>query len=162
MMAFDVYLRSLLERAAREAQNDGSTTVEAQHLLLAMAASDDAELGPFLDSLGLEHGAVRAALHREFEHALGAAGVPLGAAPPPRAKSPTRPAGNLGTSVQHALERGLEGLRETPQPGHVLLGVLQANVGVVPRALELAGVDRSALVARVRDRLAGGRAAGAR
>jgi hypothetical protein len=35
----------------------------------------------------------------------------------------------------------------------VLLGILQADVGTVPRALALAGFDRAALIARVRQSL---------
>jgi hypothetical protein len=64
------------------------------------------------------------------------------------------PAVPLGTSVRHALERDLEGVRTAPQPAHVLLGVLRAEVGIVPRALALAGFDRSDLLARVRQSLA--------
>ncbi|MEI5100563.1 Clp protease N-terminal domain-containing protein [Streptomyces sp. PmtG] len=35
------------------------------------------------------------------------------------------------------------------QPGHLLLGILRLEFGTVPRALDVAGVDRGAL----RDRL---------
>jgi D-alanyl-D-alanine carboxypeptidase len=44
--------------------------------------------------------------------------------------------------------------KEDLRPAHLLLGVLQAQVGTVPRALALAGVDRSDLLARVRHSLA--------
>jgi len=33
-------------------------------------------------------------------------------------------------------------------PLHLLIGILRADVGTVPRALELAGIDRTDLVAR--------------
>ncbi len=35
------------------------------------------------------------------------------------------------------------------EPDHILLGVLQARVGTVPRALECAGVDRGDVMRRV-------------
>jgi D-alanyl-D-alanine carboxypeptidase len=44
-------------------------------------------------------------------------------------------------------------VRRNPQPAHLLLGILQAEVGTVPRALSLKGVDRSELVGRIRQTL---------
>jgi hypothetical protein len=35
------------------------------------------------------------------------------------------------------------------EPAHLVLGVLRAPVGTVPRALEVAGLDRLALARRV-------------
>ncbi|GAA2810174.1 hypothetical protein GCM10020219_097610 [Nonomuraea dietziae] len=40
------------------------------------------------------------------------------------------------------------------RPAHVLLGILQAEVGTVPRALALAGVDRTDLLTRVQNAIA--------
>jgi ATP-dependent Clp protease ATP-binding subunit ClpA len=154
MTTFDSYLRTILEQAGREAQGDGSLTIEAQHVLLAMASQSDTETGRFLRSLGLDHRALRAALDYEFEHTLKAAGVSLEASASQRAQRSANPAVPLGTSVRHALERGLEGVRRAPTPAHLLLGVLRADVGIVPRALALAGFDRSDLLARVRESLA--------
>jgi D-alanyl-D-alanine carboxypeptidase len=151
--AFDQYLRAVLAQAGREAGADGSATIEAQHVLLAIAARSDTDAGQLLASLGLDPATLRAALERENEDALRGAGISLEAArtsPPHHALAP---AGHLGTSVQHALERGLDGLRRAPRPEHLLLGVLQAEVGTVPRALALAGFDRAALLERVRQRL---------
>jgi ATP-dependent Clp protease ATP-binding subunit ClpA len=153
MTAFDKYLRTILDQAEREARGDGSKTTEAQHVLLAMASRSETEMGQFLASLGLDHGALRAALDRELEHTSSAAGVSLAATERQRAKSAPSPAGHLGTSVQQALERGLEGVRKAPRPAHLLLGVLQAEVGTVPRALALAGFDRADLMARARQTL---------
>jgi D-alanyl-D-alanine carboxypeptidase len=153
MTAFHVFLRTLLEQAGREAQGDRSATVEAQHLLLAMVAPSEAESRQLLESVGLDRPALRAALDAEFRHALSAAGVSVAVPAPPRAECTTTSPPPLGTSVQHALERGLGSTREAPRPAHLLLGILQAEVGTVPRALELAGFDRAALVARVRETL---------
>jgi ATP-dependent Clp protease ATP-binding subunit ClpA len=156
MTAFDKYLRATIEQAGHEARADGSATIEAQHLLLAMAADPATDMGRLLTALGLDQPAIRAALEREFAHALSGAGVSLDAASLQRGKSANSPAGQVGPSVQHALQRGLDGLRQAPRPEHLLLGVLQAEVGTVPRALALAGFDRTALIARVQQALASG------
>jgi ATP-dependent Clp protease ATP-binding subunit ClpA len=141
MSTFDRYLEDVIERATREAEADGSSTVEAHHLLLAIAASDDSELG-------LDRVALRSALDREFTHSLAAAGVRLsGDVPPPSpSSSPT-----LGATARTALERGLAvvGRKQDARPAHLLIGILSAEVGTVPRALSLAGVDRTAVIARL-------------
>jgi ATP-dependent Clp protease ATP-binding subunit ClpA len=149
-MAFDTFLRALLERARAEAERDRSSTIEAQHLLLAMAAPSELETAELLGSLGLDHGTLRGALELELGHALHAAGLSVSAAVLPEGKGSSRPAPAVGFSVQHALERGLGTLRAAPRPAHLLLGILQAEVGTVPRALALAGIDRSTLLGRVR------------
>ena len=68
MATFHAFLRTILEQAGREAQRDRSATTEAQHLLLAMASRT--ETSGLLESVGLDHRALRAALDLEFEHAL--------------------------------------------------------------------------------------------
>jgi len=154
-MAFDKYLKMILDRAAHEATADGATTVEAEHLLLAMAEQSETDVGRFLAGLGLGHVALRTALDRESEQALNSVGVSLDAAAQRRKPDSSSLAGQLGNSVRHALERGLDGLHGAPRPGHLLLGVLQAEVGRVPRALALAGIDRAALIGQVRHALLG-------
>lgn len=122
-----------------------------------MAITDQSELAtaPVLSSFGLDRRALRAALDREFEHSLGAAGVSLGAFAVPRPLSPPAPAKQLGASVKNALERGVTGVRKGNdlRPAHLLLGILLAEVGTVPRALTLAGIDRAALIVRVQQTL---------
>ena len=39
------------------------------------------------------------------------------------------------------------------RPAHLLLGILLAEVGTVPRALTLAGIDRAELIVRIRQAL---------
>jgi D-alanyl-D-alanine carboxypeptidase len=149
MTTFDRFLRTILEQAGREAQRDHSATTEAQHVLLAMASESETEARELLESVGLNRGALRAALDLEVSHALSAAGVSVEISELQRTESGTHRPPALGTSVRHALERGLGALREAPRPAHLLLGILQAEVGTVPRALALAGFDRTALIARV-------------
>jgi ATP-dependent Clp protease ATP-binding subunit ClpA len=153
MTPFDRFLRTILEQAGREAQRDHSATTEAQHVLLAMASESEPDARVLLESVGLDRGALRAALDLELEHALSAAGVSVEASERQRAESTSSRPPALGTSVRHALERGLGALREAPRPAHLLLGILQAEVGTVPRALALAGFDRTVLIARVHSTL---------
>jgi D-alanyl-D-alanine carboxypeptidase len=149
MTAFDKYLRTILVRAEHEADEDGSATVEARHMLLAVAAERESTTRVVLDSAGLDVHAIRDALDREFEYSLNAVGVSRESYGLPR---PTRLSSHprLGASAKLALERGVAsaGRKQAVRPAHVLLGILLAQVGTVPRALTLAGVDRETLAAR--------------
>jgi D-alanyl-D-alanine carboxypeptidase len=150
MAGFDKYLTTVLDRAAAEARLDGSPTVEAQHVLLAIAADQGVATGRVLASAGLDRGAIRAALDREFEHSLSVVGVGRSAFGLPPATPDPRRAPQLGASTRLALERGVKSSgRQGPRPAHLLLGILQAEAGTVPRALALAGVDRAELQVRV-------------
>jgi len=165
MAAIDRYINTIIERARSEAHEDGSAAVEAHHLLLAIAADgagDPAEdptdaaagLGDpaeILAGAGLDRQAVREALDREFEHSLSAAGVSLAAFGLPRPRATGKPPTQLAASAKLALERGFAsaGRKKDLRPAHLLLGILRAEVGTVPRALALAGVDRAELVARL-------------
>jgi ATP-dependent Clp protease ATP-binding subunit ClpA len=151
MSAFGKYVHTIVEQAGDEARKDGSARTEAQHLLLAIAAEQEPTTQPVLTSVGLDHRTIREALDREFEHSLSTAGVTLAAfaLPRPPSNTPERP--KLGASARLALERGLASVarKRDLQPAHLLLGILQAQVGAVPRALTLAGIDRADLRARV-------------
>jgi ATP-dependent Clp protease ATP-binding subunit ClpA len=150
MTAFDKYLHTIIEQAGHEAHKDGSETTEAQHLLLAIAAEPEPTTQQVLTSVGLDHRAIREALDREFEHSLSAAGVSLAAFDlPPPSKGPERP--KLGASAKLAFARGFASVarKKALQPAHLLLGILRAQVGTVPRALALAGIDQADLRARV-------------
>ncbi|MFC7589827.1 Clp protease N-terminal domain-containing protein [Nonomuraea antimicrobica] len=140
-----------MEVGAGEARADGSAAVEAHHLLLGIAAHGDTAARTALATAGLDRAALRAALDREFEHSLNAVGVSPGALSlPSPAPDPDRRPG-MGASVRLALERGFArvGRKRDLRPAHVLLGVLEAEVGTVPRALALAGVDRAELMTAV-------------
>jgi ATP-dependent Clp protease ATP-binding subunit ClpA len=149
---FDKFLAEVVARAGREAQGDGSSAVEAHHLLLAIAASDEPGTRELLASAGLDETAIRAALDREFAHSLSAAGVSVDRANLPRPSHVRDDAPPLGSSIKLAIERavGSAGRKQGLQPMHLLLGIVQAPVGTVPRALALAGVDRAALIERIR------------
>jgi ATP-dependent Clp protease ATP-binding subunit ClpA len=150
MPAFDRYLHTIIERAGDEAHKDRSATIEAQHLLLAVAAEPEPTTEQVLTSVGLNYQAIRDALDREFEHSLRAAGVSLAAfdlSRPSNALEHPKP----GASAKLALARGFAPVarKKDLRPAHLLLGILRAQVGTVPRALALAGVDQADLRARV-------------
>jgi ATP-dependent Clp protease ATP-binding subunit ClpA len=147
---FDKYLHAVITRAQHEAGEDCSPTVEAQHLLLAVSGEPD-PVREVLTSAGLDTAALRDALEREFASSLSAVGVPSSTYGLPK-PSPRRTHPGIGTSAKLALERGFSSAprKKDLRPAHVLLGILSAEVGTVPRALALAGVNREDLLTRVR------------
>ncbi|GIM94918.1 Clp protease N-terminal domain-containing protein [Paractinoplanes toevensis] len=147
MSTVDHYLNHILTTAADEARTDGTTTIEAHHLLLAIARDGS----PALTAAGLDHTTIRTALDHEFTTSLAAAGVHLAGALPLPTTPPTG-SPQLGTTARTALERGLATARRKRDctPAHLLLGILLTPVGTVPRALDLAGIDRTALTDAVR------------
>ncbi|GAA4196157.1 hypothetical protein GCM10022252_43040 [Streptosporangium oxazolinicum] len=153
MSTFDRYLHTIITEGAVEAQRHGSATVEAQHLLLAVTAQEGTAPQRVLASAGLDHQAVRAALDREFDHSLSTVGVSRASFGIPLSSATLRRPPTMGATGKLALDRGfaLVSRKKDLRPAHVLLGILLAEVGTVPRALALAGVDRTDLLTRVRD-----------
>lgn len=148
-MAFQHFARqtrAVVVAAVRaEAATDGRGLVEAEHLLLALA--DD----PELRRLGLDREEIASALAREEERSLAAVGVAADELPRPRAPRLGSP--RLATSAKLAIERAARitarrgQRRMTPQT--ILLGVIGAEHGRVPRALALADIDVAELRARL-------------
>jgi len=153
---FGRYVHAIVDRAGLEAKEDGSAATEAHHLLLAIAAEPEPITHRVLDAVGLDHHAIREALDREFERSLGAVGVTPAAFELPRA-SVERGRPRLAASAKLAIERGLGSVERKGdlRPAHLLLGILHAPVGTVPRALDLAGVDRDDLRGRLLEALQG-------
>ena len=156
MTAIDKHLHAIIVRAQHEAREDDSATIEACHLLLAIAGDPEPTAHELLGSVGLDQRAIRAALKREYERSLRTAGVSsVGYEQPRPSRLPAHPA--IGTSAKLALERGLASVarKKDVRPAHVLLGVLSAQFGTLPRALALAGIDQGDLTARIRRTLSG-------
>ena len=152
---FVVQARAIVRQAEKEAAGAGSPQIEAEHLLLAMAGENGIEARDVLASVGLDRDGIRAALDREFRQSLSAAGVTLPAGGLPTASRDQNRRARMATSGKLVLERALKAAagRGQIQPGHLLLGVLAAQAGTVPRALALAGVDQADLAARTRQAL---------
>ncbi|WP_405142142.1 hypothetical protein OG589_33400 [Sphaerisporangium sp. NBC_01403] len=151
MSTFDAYLHTILTEGGVEAQRHGSATVEAQHLLLAVAAQEGTAPQRVLASVGLDHQATRAALDREFDHSLATVGVSRASFGLSRPSATLKRRPTMGATGKLALERGFAAVsrKKDLRPAHVLLGILRGEVGTVARALALAGVDRSDLLTRV-------------
>lgn len=154
-------VRTILVRGAREvARRDGSRTIEAEHVLLALAAMENNPAARLLSEAGLTEGGIRAALDREWEHSLAIAGIAvriglLPEATPDHSRDP-----QIGESVRLLLKRALDA---EPRVGgtrigsvRILVGILDSDRSRVARALQTANVDRAALRARAAEALAEG------
>ena len=143
--------RDVVRRAEEEARATGSRSIEAEHLLLALAAGPSPVAG-VLAEFALDRDAVADALAREEAVALEAVGV---AADAYGAPEPVRVAGRvrLGTSARRALERAVRqaagaGAKRL-EAGHLLLGLTETREGTVPRALRLSAANVSELRRRI-------------
>jgi D-alanyl-D-alanine carboxypeptidase len=130
-------------------------------VLLAIAAHKGTEAQRILGAAGLDHAAILEALDREFEESLAGAGVSLSAFSLPPASRRHDAVPRWGTSFKVALHRAPRGGPGGGPGGRLdstrlLVGILRAQVGTVPRALSLAGVDRAGLVARTEQALTTG------
>lgn len=145
--------RVVVHRAEEEARTLGSPTIEAEHLLLALA--DERAGGAtaaLLHDAGLDPDGLLAALERETELSLAAAGVAIGDFELPARPPAPRRRPRMAASARRALERSLRialahGDRRITTR-HVLVGILRAELGTVPRALAGADVDRIALATK--------------
>lgn len=142
-------LRETIIRAVEEARRRGASLVEAEHLLLALSAQTGSDVERALAAAGLDHAGIEAALRAERAASLRAAGVePV---PEERLTSTPRTARpRWGTSARDALVRAHKeagrGRDRRTAESDLLAGILAIELGTVPRAIELAGVDRRALL----------------
>jgi ATP-dependent Clp protease ATP-binding subunit ClpA len=146
--------KAVLYAARDEAIARGASALESEHLLLALARRSETGAGSALAGAGLDYEGVWRALEREFEQSLAAVGVPAamfmldGMRVVPPAGVP-----RWGESAKLAVRRAQRALKahggRTLAPSHLLLGVLSADAGTVPRALSIAGIDAEELAANV-------------
>jgi ATP-dependent Clp protease ATP-binding subunit ClpA len=148
--------KDAVKRSQDEAARLRSPTIESEHLLLALAAPASGPAAAVLVDAGLDRERLLAAFEAELEGSLAAIGVPaaelLEQAPPSGWGSP-----RWGASAKLALERSLRAAEARHDrrilPAHLLLGVLRAELGTLPRALRRAGVEPAELAARMGDAL---------
>ena len=135
--------RTVVQDARDEAKRGPS--LEAQHLLLALSRHGAWDAGRLLGEVGLDHEGLRRALEAEEERSLAIVGIELAAFDLPDRRSGRREA-RWSASSKAAMQRALAEAKERGdryvRPTHLLLGVLGAQEGTVPRALAGAGVDR--------------------
>lgn len=143
-------LKPVLTQAIEEARTRASANVEAEHLLLALTTDRSPGTAAILADAHLDHDALDAALRRERAESLDAAGIaPVD--PHTLAASPRQTPPGWGTSAKEALARGhREKNRTRDVETELLIGILGATLGTVPRALALAGIDRDELIEAAR------------
>jgi len=128
----------------------GSPSVEAEHLLVSLAAGQD-RAGSALREVGLDPEELREAIHRDFERVLGRVGIDAAAFDLSANCRRTTP--RWGASAKQGLERALQEAERRGErhigPEHILLGLLRAEHGAVPRILEAEGIHRDELTGRL-------------
>ena len=135
-----------------EAKQDAAKFVEAEHMLLTLATNEESEACRLLNESGLTYQQLVSALHEERRRTLAFAGVEPLDEKQAAATELDRPL-TLGTSAKVAIKRALIASRDgRPRRPHIqstalLVGILQAELGTVPRTLAIAGVDRAVLIA---------------
>jgi ATP-dependent Clp protease ATP-binding subunit ClpA len=146
---------SITHQSEVEAKRDGAKFIEAEHMLLALANDTDSDAARLLSESGLDHERLASALHEERRRTLAFAGI--NAADKRLVQATELDCSlSLGTSAKAALKRALIGSRRDRRRARVrstdlLAGILEAELGTVPRALAIAGVDRAAIIARARN-----------
>src|SRR6202049_4860290 len=123
-------------------------------MLLALTTSSDGDAAKLMHEAGLDHERMASALKEERRRTLAFAGMKAPEkklVPATEAESPL----SFGTSAKAAFKRALIGARHERHRAHLrgtdlLAGILEAELGTVPRALAIAGIDRVALALRVR------------
>ena len=140
--------RTAVKDAETEARELGSPAVEAEHLLLALTRQDPATaVARALAEAGLDHDSVADALEAERERSLAAVGISLHDFELPAPHPSTRPriAASAKSALEQALRISLARADKRIDGAHILLALLRAEAGTVPRALAEAGVDRREL-----------------
>ncbi len=138
--------RAVVVAAREEAQSAEQGSIEAEHLLLAVASR------PHLRALGLDRDDLADALAREEEHSLAAVGIAAVDYGPPAARrrfNDPRMATSAKVALQRALTAAVQRRDRSITAQHLLLGVLAAEHGRVPRALALADIDVDELRRRI-------------
>ena len=142
--------RQVALKAHSVAAGLGSSSVEAEHLLVSLAGTQH-PAGAALREAGLEPEELHDAIQRDFERVLAQVGIDAGGLDV--SANCRRTKLRWGASAKRGLERALE---EAKRRGdrrigceHILLGLLRAEHGTVPRLLAAEGIDRDELTGRL-------------
>ena len=148
---FDKKSATVVAQAREEARLTGATKLEAEHLLLALSRHTAWDAGRVLAEAGLDHEGLSRALDAQLERSLEAAGVTARLVALADRPLPSTSAPRWGTSSKRAMQRMSTIVKARGDrrivPTHILLAVLSADEGTVPRALATAGVDAATLIA---------------
>jgi D-alanyl-D-alanine carboxypeptidase len=144
---------AVVQRFEVEAKRDGAKFIEAEHMLLALASDAEGDAGRLLSESGLDHQKLASAFHEEYRRTLAFAGI---SPSDTKLVEATELASSLslGTSAKAAVRRALIGSRHDRRARlrsiDLLAGILEAELGTVPRALAIAGIDRATLISLAR------------
>ncbi len=137
-----------------EAKKDGAKFIEAEHMFMALASNLDSHAARLLNEFGLDYERLASALKEERRQTLAFVGMEV---TDTNTVEATEIDGSppLGTSAKAAFKRALIGAshdrrRARLRGTDLLAGILEAELGTVPRALAIAGIDRAALLSRAR------------
>ena len=148
--------QAVVQQFQVEAKQDGAKFVEAEHMLLALAADRESDAARLLSEFGVDHDRLASALLEEHRRTLAFAGISAPAERPVQATEVENSL-SIGTSAKAAVRRALTGShhdrRARLRSTNLLAGILEAELGRVPRALAIAGIDRPAIIARARGRV---------
>lgn len=140
-------LRVSLARARTEAKRAGSRTLEAEHLILALASERDSEPAKLLAGAGLDYERLTDAFRDERRQSLAYAGVDIPLPEPTEWRGTPVWSSSAKNAIIGAHVFATEHGRRRLTSVDLLVGILEANLGTVPRAFDLAGIDREALIA---------------
>jgi ATP-dependent Clp protease ATP-binding subunit ClpA len=145
--------QAVVQQSEVEARQDGAKFIEAEHMLLALATDPDTDAARVLSESGLDHERLAAALREERQRTLAFAGFKV-AEEKPAEVTEVETSLSIGTSAKAAIRRALVGSRQDRRgrlrSTDLLAGILEAELGTVPRALAIAGIDRAEIIARAR------------
>jgi len=147
--------RAAVQAALAEAGRSGSPTVEAEHLLVALAGGT----GPAARTLheaGLDPDRTRTAIAEQFERTLATVAVDPAAfdLPDPRPVAKPRVAASAKLALERSLKVAVERKDRHLGSEHLLLALLRAEAGTVPRLLAAEGLDPADLADRLKAQLA--------
>jgi ATP-dependent Clp protease ATP-binding subunit ClpA len=128
----------------------GSSSVEAEHLLVSIA-SGNSTAAHALKDVGLEPQELRDAIRRDFERVLANVGIDVSGVDLPANCRRSKP--TWGTSAKQGLGRAVVEAKKRGDKKigceHILRGLLAAEHGAVPRILAAEGIDRDELTGRL-------------
>jgi ATP-dependent Clp protease ATP-binding subunit ClpA len=150
MIRFNDAARRVVGEAQVEARVASSKTMEAEHVLVALSNQRGSDAQKILAAEGLDPGGLRGAVAEEFESSLASIGVSIEGLNLQATGAKRRGRMQWGTSTRQVFERAVHAAqrRGDTRMGttHLLVGVLGAKAGTVPRVLAAAGADIESLL----------------
>jgi ATP-dependent Clp protease ATP-binding subunit ClpA len=142
-------LHAVGQRAIDEAIARRATSVESEHVLLAILSQPAQHAAKLLEGAGVTHTTFADALDAERERSLATAGIaPLSSAS--LAATPRTAPPGWGASIRDVLRNADKPAAKDGRPGaleiELAIAILSASLGTVPRALALARIDRAVVL----------------